>query len=446
MVLLARVWGYRADIWQRLPSNAPGGGGGKASSSDGDGAGSKRKRERRSRAQQRSAAALAAAAAAEDDDEWQAGLARAAGLATSHCHVTRRAGVGAGGHTTPYGGMAGAPACVLGRPATSALVAHPPPSADVAELRQLVRCALAPLARDAARAWAGEGARHALAGASPAAAQALCAARLGDNAALLRVARKAAAWAGAQHALLRGWRQQLAAGAPDSRAAAAWARLRGGEGPADAVLRALAQLLLAGGADSRAARARDAAAEADRLFPEGVSQESASGVVPPMDAAAGAALLTWQAELDGGVADALRWVQGAQRASAALRAPHAGASFSDYLEASDVLCELAFAFLTAVAAAFAHRRAWMLQVAGVDESAPVPPPQRCERLLRLVQQPPAAAHDAAAEEEARAAAWAATAAAATQHMVVVASVPPPDEGTAWPELAPPPPQGRWVVA
>jgi len=120
----------------------------------------------------------------------------------------------------------------------------------------------------------------------------------------------------------------------------------------------------------------------------------------------------------------------------------AGASFSDYLEASDVLCELSFAFLTAVAAAFAHRRAWMLQVAGVDESAPIPPATRCDRLLRLVQQPPPAAQDAAAEEEARAAAWAATAAAATQHMMAAVPPPPPlEEGPAWPELAPPPPAG-----
>ena len=224
------------------------------------------------------------------------------------------------------------------------------PRAAVVALRGLLQRALAPLAADAAATYAGErtlaAARatpHGLRG------QALPD-RLVENARLLQVMAWLSAHIAAQRHLIAGWRAQLASGAPDGSSTAAWAALRGCEGPTAAVLRTLTETVSAGEADSARIRAQVQAS-----MPPGTPLAPAQ--------------LAWWAELDQGATAVLRMLAHADAASAPLRC----APFAAYLDAADAVAAFAARFIADVDAAFRRRRDWMqaLQAADVAADAPL---------------------------------------------------------------------------
>jgi hypothetical protein len=356
---------------------------------------------------------------------WGAAAPLPAHWVAPPCGATSGSGVSGGG------GGGGSSGCSALTCATGGASADASAAGAVDALRALVRGSLMPLARDVTCAWAGEqtlaaaqahlcraaaaatAAAAAAAGdaaladdgmrAASAATAAACVSRLAANAQSLRCLRRVTTWVGQQHALVRGWRAQLATGAPDASTAAAWAHLRGTEGPMEATLRALLQVLSAGEAD--AARTCAAAAAATAPF---------AAASPPF----AELLRVWEGELDAGVSGTLRWVAHAQAASAALRI----SSFDAYLEASELILELAFGYMTATVAAFTHRRAWMCALAGVagEEAAEAaaaaapgatPLHEVCPALTRAVMPhgappPPPPCHVKYADEyECAAAAW-----------------------------------------
>jgi hypothetical protein len=182
---------------------------------------------------------------------------------------------------------------------------------------------------------------------------------------VLRCLRRLATWIGTQHALARSWHAHLAAGAADAAADAAWAHLRGTEGPMDAALRTLLQVLAAAEADARDARA---------------------ALAPPPPAEALSVLRVWREEVDAGIGASLRWVAHAQAAAAPFRI----GTFAAYVEASELILELCFRHVTAAAAAFAHRRAWMVALAGEGADAAEASGEggaRCAHLARVAIPP-----------------------------------------------------------
>ena len=296
LIALARHWGYRCDIWQRRPAAVPP-----------PAAGESHKRRR--------TGAHAAAAPLQP-------------------------------HSVPR--LVADPGTLALRP--EAVAAEP--RAAVVALQSLLQRALSPLAADAAATYAGERALAA-ARASP---QGLRGQglpdRLRENAKLLQVMAWLVAHVSAQQHLIAGWRAQLTSCAPDGGSAAAWAALRGCEGPTAAVLRTLTETVSAGEADSARIRAQVQAA------------------MPPGTALA-PAQLAWWAELDEGATSVLRMLAHADAASAPLRC----APFAAYLDAADAVAAFAARFVADVDAAFRRRRAWMqaLHDADVAADAGAPP-------------------------------------------------------------------------
>lgn len=297
MLSLARHWGYRSDIWQKRTAAPPPREGG-----------SKRRR----------GPARAPRGVIADDEAWQSALARL---------TAANPGALSSSHPRPLAD----PGTLALRPDSVAAA----PNAAVAALRALLTHSLAPLAGAAAATYAGERALAA-ARATPQGlrGQALPD-RLRENTRLLQVMTWLAAQVRAQQQLVAGWRANLHAGALDAPAAAAWAALRGCEGPTAAVLRTLTEVVAAGEADSARIRAE-------------VHARTPTGTLAP-------AQLAWWAELDAGASAALRMLAHADAASAPLRV----APFEAYLDAADAVTAFAARFVADVEAAFRRRRAWM---------------------------------------------------------------------------------------
>ena len=288
LLALARHWGYRCDIWQKRPEGLP----------SPPAEGSKR---RRLLVAQQPAPSL---------------------------------------HAVPR--LIADPAMLALRP--EAVAAEP--RAAVVALRGLLQQVLAPLSADAAATYAGER-TLAVARATPHGLrnQALPD-RLVENARLLQVMTWLSAHITAQRHLIAGWRAQLAAGAPDGSSTAAWAALRGCEGPTAAMLRMLTETVSSGEADSARIRAKVAAS------------------MPP-GAALTPAQLSWWAELDEGATSVLRMLAHADAASAPLRC----APFAAYLDAADAVAAFASRFIADVDAAFRRRRDWMQALHDADVAA-----------------------------------------------------------------------------
>lgn len=309
MLSLARHWGYRSDIWQKRCVAPP--------PRDG---GSKRRR---------GPARAPRGVIATDDDAWQSALAR----------LTAAQPMGSS-HPRPLPRPLADPGTLALRPDSVAVA----PNAAVAALRSLLTHSLAPLAGAAAATYAGERALAA-ARATPQGlrGQALPD-RLRENTRLLQVMTWLAAQVRAQQQLVAGWRANLHAGALDAPAAAAWAALRGCEGPTAAVLRTLTEVVAAGEADSARIRAE-------------VHARTPAGALAP-------AQLAWWAELDAGASAALRMLAHADAASAPLRV----APFEAYLYAADAVTAFAARFVADVEAAFRRRRVWMQAMHDADEA------------------------------------------------------------------------------